>query len=115
MLTSIFLFLNFVSANETDGCPTNLRRDQYLKVHGDRCYEFVIHRHSPWQTAANDCGTKGGALVTVRNMADEQFIMNALSSLNFPGQGVWIGLNDRQKENTFTWISGKFDTYILGK
>ena len=50
--------------------------------------------------------------MTVRDMDDDQFIMNVLKSLNFHGAGVWIGLNDRQKENTFTWISGKYYRYI---
>ena len=94
---------------ETNGCPTILLRNQYLKVYGTKCYEFVLTRHFKWEEAAKDCQSKGGSLVTVNDIGEQNFIMSSLRALSFSGQGGWIGLNNRNKEGVFQWVSGKYN------
>ncbi|KAK3581870.1 hypothetical protein CHS0354_000286 [Potamilus streckersoni] len=92
----------------TDLCPYNLQRGPQLRVfeHSDSCYEFMSHRHDSWYNAQKDCLSKGGHLVVINNIEEENFIMSVLGSLNFGGLGVWIGLNDIAEEGVFKWITG---------
>ncbi|KAJ8320518.1 hypothetical protein KUTeg_002105, partial [Tegillarca granosa] len=79
----------------TAQCPTNLPKDSDLIVNGSKCYEFILHHRYSWTYASEDCTKKGGNLVTIANMEEQNFIMNSLKHLRFFGTGVWIGLNDK--------------------
>ena len=97
----------------TDGddlayCPPNLPRNTNLRTYNGHCYEFMVHRHIEWKAAENDCTSKGGHLVVVNNMDEQLFLMSALGSFSFHGQGVWIGLTDSVQEGKFTWVSGEY-------
>lgn len=66
----------------------------------------MVHRHIEWKAAESDCASKGGTLVVVNNMEEQLFLMSALGSFSFHGQGVWIGLTDQLQEGKFSWVSG---------
>ena len=61
-------------------CPPQVRahgaRD-HLEVNG-RCYEFIMTPHKNWPDAEHDCNTRGGHLVTLGSMAEQNLIYNAL-------------------------------------
>ncbi|KAL3861669.1 hypothetical protein ACJMK2_007693 [Sinanodonta woodiana] len=96
-----------------DLCPYNLHRGPQLRAfaHSGSCYEFMSHRHDSWYNAQKDCSSKGGHLVVINNIEEENFIMSALASLNFGGLGVWIGLNDIAEEGVFKWITGRLNIF----
>ncbi|XP_062584127.1 C-type mannose receptor 2-like [Saccostrea cucullata] len=80
--------------DELQFCPPNLQRSTFLKTYNGHCYEFKIHRHVEWTAAENDCSSRGGTLTVVNNIKEQFFIMSALRSFPFHGQGVWIGLTE---------------------
>lgn len=104
ILHSTFFF--FKDGDELQNCPPNLHRSTALRTYNGHCYEFMIHRHVQWREAENDCGSKGGTLVVINNIEEQYFMMSALRSFPFNGQGVWIGLTDTQQEGKFAWVSG---------
>lgn len=88
-------------------CPGNIQRGTNVRIHGNKCYEFIIHRRHDWDHARSDCVSKGGHLLTIQDIKTENFIMSVLNELYFQGKGVWIGLNDKDYEGRFKWESGK--------
>ena len=58
-----------------------------------------------WLDAENTCKAHGGHLLTIDNAEENNFILKIAQSYHFT---FWIGLNDQQQEDTFTWISGKY-------
>ncbi|KAJ8320950.1 hypothetical protein KUTeg_002537 [Tegillarca granosa] len=78
-----------------------------MKTFENHCYEFIIHRRENWEHAREDCKIKGGNLLSIHSIQEQNFIMSSLSSLNFLGKGVWLGLNDKVTEKTFVWDSGE--------
>ncbi|XP_055864462.1 C-type lectin domain family 4 member K-like [Biomphalaria glabrata] len=48
--------------------------------------------------ARDDCKEKGGHLLTLKTHEKFQLFLR-----NDPGRYLWIGLNDRESENTFRW------------
>ncbi|XP_033724612.1 echinoidin-like [Pecten maximus] len=97
-----------LAATQTDvsRCPINLQRGPSLQSFEDQCYLFEIHHHQDWAHANNDCQAKGGHLLTIHSSKEQNFIMSTLGSLNFAGNGVWLGLTDQNTEGTFIWADG---------
>nr|XP_022341255.1 neurocan core protein-like [Crassostrea virginica] len=105
LLSSVLLSL--VYGDDLAYCPPNLPRNTNLRTYNGHCYQFMVHRHIEWKAAENDCTSKGGHLVVVNDMDEQLFLMSALGSFSFRGQGVWIGLTDSVQEGKFTWVSGE--------
>ena len=63
-------------ADPTDACPSNLSRDNSLRVFEDHCYEFVLDDGDYWSEALSDCKSKGGNLVDIQSSAEQGFIYN---------------------------------------
>ncbi|XP_052716898.1 C-type lectin domain family 4 member E-like [Crassostrea angulata] len=105
------ILISLVYGDNIENCPPNLSRNINLKAYNGHCYEFVVHRHIEWKAAESDCASKGGTLVVVNNMEEQLFLMSALGSFSFHGQGVWIGLTDQLQEGKFSWVSGEPATF----
>ncbi|XP_045162297.2 secretory phospholipase A2 receptor-like [Mercenaria mercenaria] len=73
-----------------------------------KCYEMVTQLQS-WEYAEKDCNLKGGHLATIGDSKDESSIYNAVK---FYGHATWIGLNDKNNEETFEWASGEPVVYL---
>ncbi|OWF52078.1 echinoidin-like [Mizuhopecten yessoensis] len=97
-----------LAAAQTDvsRCPINLKRGPTLQSFEEQCYMFEIHHHRDWAHANNDCVAKGGVLLTLHSSTEQNFIMSTLGSLNFAGNGVWLGLTDQTTEGSFIWADG---------
>lgn len=78
-----------------------------MRIYGNKCYEFNIHRRRSANEAKSDCHKKGGRLATVESMGVQAFMYNTLKSIGFGGEGVWIGLTDAGHEGRYTWDSGE--------
>ena len=76
----------------------------FLFTVDDRCYELAQVQHT-WADAENDCVRKGGHLAHIPD-EHHQIEINKIVQQYHGDHGVWIGLNDRQTEEHFTWTSG---------
>ena len=76
-----------------------------LAIRGQACYEVVAHRAGSWPNVENDCKSRGGHLIDIASAGEQSFISELLSNNSFR-YDVWIGLNDRQHEERFSWTSG---------
>jgi len=53
-------------ADPTDACPSNLSRDNSLRVFEDHCYEFVLDDGDYWSEALSDCKSKEATSLTYK-------------------------------------------------
>ncbi|KAL4221708.1 hypothetical protein ACF0H5_019963 [Mactra antiquata] len=99
-----------------EGCPLSVQQE--AKVNNSllivnhlehKCYEFVQTKHY-WTTSENYCKRHGGHLATIRNDNENKAIYEYVKAY---GHSVWIGFNDKVKEDTFTWTSGNVFVYKL--
>ncbi|XP_041806919.1 CD209 antigen-like [Chelmon rostratus] len=68
-----------------------------------RCACYLLSNESgSWETGREDCSARGADLVVVDSTEEQRF----LSNFTAEGTLAWIGLTDRVKEGTWTWIDG---------
>ncbi|XP_053390815.1 perlucin-like protein [Mercenaria mercenaria] len=68
------------------------------------------------QTRRKACREKGGELVEVNDVIEHNFLMSKIPPLNYDkaAAGFWIGLTDKERNDTFVWISsGQIPTFTL--
>lgn len=63
---------------------------------------YTLTTSVSWEEAEKQANDWGGHLVTINNLEEEQWLQAMFSALD----QYWIGLNDRDVEGTFEWISG---------
>ncbi|PIK59724.1 putative FRAS1-related extracellular matrix protein 1 [Apostichopus japonicus] len=69
--------------------------------HQQRCY-MLSNSARTWDRAQRRCGERyNGHLVSILSADDQNFIRSMMSGLD-----VWIGLNDKNREGHWEWISG---------
>ena len=49
----------------------------------------------------------GGHLATINDLSTNEFIVSNLNGLWWQNSGVWIGLNDRDREQHWQWDNGQ--------
>ncbi|OWF41067.1 Brevican core protein [Mizuhopecten yessoensis] len=91
-------------------CPGSVPRNNYLKVYGGKCLQFLLTERS-WTQAGADCKSRGGSLVMIKNAGKQAFVYNTLKSLHWRYHGVWIGGSDRDKEGEWVWVDGSHIEY----
>ena len=98
-----------VNANQI--CPSSIITDgdHIIRVHSQICYEF-IRTENHWPEARDHCNSNGGTLVTIKNEATNTYLKDTLTSLNWDGDGIWIGLTDQDSEGDWKWITGMFNS-----
>ena len=64
-----------------------------------------------WEDAEKQAIALGGNLVTVNNLAEQQFIEQTFLSGDNDRSAYWIGFNDAASEGNFVWSSGEPVTY----
>ncbi len=60
-----------------------------------------------WEEAQAEARSLGGNLVTINNVAEENWIKQTFGN----NKGFWMGLTDKNQEGTFQWASGEALTY----
>ena len=58
-----------------------------------------------WYHAEYACKNNGGHLVQIGDAQEEEFIKQFMAAHD-SRHAIWIGLHDREQEETFTWTSG---------
>ncbi|XP_052219830.1 macrophage mannose receptor 1-like isoform X1 [Dreissena polymorpha] len=75
-----------------------------IKASANTCYEFVSLTNLNWWSPESHCTANGGHLVHVSNIQVQDGLNSVVQSHG--GQYVWIGLNDINIEEKFSWVSG---------
>jgi hypothetical protein len=76
--------------------------------YNDNKYE-VYSNIVDWQTANNLCNQKGGHLVTIGSLEENNAIIRNIQGLS--NERYWIGLTDVKAEGMWNWINGESGTY----
>lgn len=76
------------------------------KFYGNSCYR-VEYSLSTWTEARDNCTSQNAFLVTIDDSQENDFI----GTLPADSINLWIGLNDRNKENNFVWQSNSTSNY----
>lgn len=77
--------------------------------YNDNKYEFYNNCIS-WELAKKICEQKGGHLVTIQNLSENNMIHDNINTLGLPE--YWIGLADREKEGKYTWTNNESVLYL---
>ena len=101
---------NFNFAGNTNLCTETVLKNAhthggFLVQRGYYCY-YLRKTAISWDHAERMCQTSGsGHLFHIANAEDQKFFQNFMQShgRNHP---VWMGLNDKHREEHFEWISG---------
>lgn len=102
-------FLSTALAGNLTMCPPYVRQAakahcHLLTQHGHSCYE-LNRGHTSWSRANQHCTERGGHLVTINSAQEDSYLYNILTNTNHSNR-VWIGLQDRDKEGNFHWVTG---------
>jgi hypothetical protein len=90
-------------------CPQRIQqlaaqsRGELLAQFGQNCYEIVDSGVS-WSHAEAICKGHGGHLIHIANQQEQYFIFDFL--VKHINHTVWLGLHDRNTEESFEWTSG---------
>lgn len=79
---------------------TTVKTSRYL----DNDYEFIKGKVS-WHEAKRICEEKGGHLVVINSLAENDYIINESKDLNL--DHIWIGLTDEISKGVWRWITGE--------
>ncbi|RUS86702.1 hypothetical protein EGW08_005576 [Elysia chlorotica] len=100
-----------VSSISVEDCPRTLSRDVYLQVFREFCYEFVLYRDLEFDTAKDDCRSRGGDLVKIFDQATQDFLYRQLRETYGQKDEVWIGLTDKNSEDKWEWMDGSIPEF----
>ena len=68
---------------------------------------YTTSPHSFWHAAESWAVARGGHLVTIRSLAENEWIRSTFLQDLQPGQTMWIGFTDEVAEGVFRWTSGE--------
>ncbi|XP_022332922.2 macrophage mannose receptor 1-like isoform X2 [Crassostrea virginica] len=77
------------------------------KEHQGNCYKAMLPPES-WMRARDTCRTMGAELASIHTYEENQFIFANFVEYN---EKCWIGLNDRDLEEGFSWSDGSAVDY----
>jgi glucose/arabinose dehydrogenase len=104
---------NFTLENVTGGATLSTPNTAAIAIvdndpliyNGDRY--FLTSGALTWEQAQAEAQSRGGNLVTINNAAEETWLRQTFGTT----EGFWIGINDRDVEGQFRWVSGEAVTY----
>src|SRR5690242_3358842 len=79
-------------------------------------HSYYLLPTTNWTTSESQAVSLGGHLVTINDVAENNWVSNTFLNLSIPGVGnrdLWLGLNDAAVEGTFVWSSGQPVTYTI--
>jgi len=88
-----------------DGCPNG-----FLALAADSCYKLGTSDIS-WSDASAWCRDEGGYLVSVNDQSEQNVVSDYLRNIAHPGEAIWIGLNDREDRDQWSWDNGDSAEY----
>ncbi|XP_053388446.1 uncharacterized protein LOC128551567 [Mercenaria mercenaria] len=106
-----------VSQGHVELCPNRIQHlaklsGELLAQLGQNCYE-VVQKSVPWSHAEANCKRNRGHLIHIANQQEQDFINSFL--VKHHSDTVWLGLHDRNQEESFEWTSGNTVRYTNWK
>jgi len=77
-------------------------------------HAYYVADPATWDASRLAAVSRGGTLVTIDDAAENEWIRRNVAQ----GRTLWLGLNDRETEGTFTWVDGSpvaFDHWADGE
>ncbi|XP_049744743.1 secretory phospholipase A2 receptor isoform X1 [Elephas maximus indicus] len=87
------------------GCDAVWKKD----LHSHICYQFNLLSSLSWSEAHSSCQLQGGALLSIEDETEENFIRKHLSG---EAVAVWIGLNQLDEDAGWQWSDGTPLSYL---
>ena len=80
----------FSTKATTAQCPFRVSRNRFLRVFKDHCYEFNVggQLSRTWPDAEKNCQEKGGHLVSISSLEEQNFIFKSLAVGMF--RSLWM-------------------------
>lgn len=73
---------------------------------------YYLLDSATWGESQVEAEALGGNLVTINNAAENAWVYQSFGSPSGTERHLWIGLNDRDDEGVFEWVSGQPVTYV---
>ncbi|MDB6029025.1 MAG: Lectin C-type domain protein [Verrucomicrobiales bacterium] len=74
-------------------------------------HTYILLRSATWKKSEAQAVAMGGHLATVRNQAEEDWLLQTFGRLGGAPRLLWIGLNDTANKFHFGWSSGESVSY----
>jgi hypothetical protein len=74
-------------------------------------HTYILLNSGTWKNSEAHAVALGGHLATVRNQAEEDWLLKTFGNYSGAQRLLWIGLSDREKKFHFTWSSGESVSY----
>lgn len=75
----------------------------------DNSHRYLLTPEMSWQEAQNFAQNMGGNLVTINDEKENQWLVQKF--VTEETKFLWIGISDRDIENSFCWVSGQKSNY----
>lgn len=95
VITSLLLMVLANARGQLSGLIVNPANGHY----------YYLLPLSSWVSAEQTATNLSGHLATITNAAENQWILNTFSQYGGQSRNLWIGLNDRQVEGNFQWLT----------
>jgi hypothetical protein len=81
-------------------------------------HTYYLVSGANWNSAEGKAVSLGGHLATINDAAENAWVLSTFGSIGGVDRHLWIGLNDKVDEGTFTWSSGEdatFSNWLTGE
>ncbi len=68
---------------------------------------YYLLSQNNWTASQAEAVSLGGNLVTINDLAENEWVVAQFSNYGGLARALWIGLNDAEREGTFVWASGE--------
>jgi len=97
LLLLLMCLVNVDSTQQANNCPGGWT--YYSET--DSCFKKITDKLG-WVDAKTRCESFGSNLASVTTAQENKYIRGLFGG----NEGIWIGLNDRKRENHFEWVDG---------
>ena len=80
-------------------------------VNPNNHHSYLLLDTATWKASEAEAVALGGHLATIRNQAEEDWIVRTFGSYSSKQRLLWIGLSDTVKKFHFSWSSGESSSY----
>jgi hypothetical protein len=74
-------------------------------------HRYVLLERGTWLNSEQGAILEGGHLVTINDLAEQNWVFQTFGKYGGQSRLLWIGLNDFAREGTFVWSSGQSSEY----
>ncbi|HWN95741.1 MAG TPA: C-type lectin domain-containing protein [Methylomirabilota bacterium] len=76
-------------------------------------HTYFILESATWTESEASAVAMGGHLVTINDVAENQWVFHTFGTFGGVDRALWIGLTDATRENRFQWASGAPFTFAF--